>query len=417
MKLIEPFRGLRPLESLARAISAPPYDVVSRTEAKILAAGNPHSFLHVSRAEINLPDEVSATDPLVYKTAQDRLRAMIAAGWLVLEAKPCLYAYRLTMDGRHQLGWVGLASVAAYQSGRIKKHELTRPDKEEDRTRLAEVLQAHAGPVFLLHRPDNGIRQATATGLALAQVMVDITTDDGIGHTLWRLDDVQAMAALVAAYENIDCLYIADGHHRSAAAVRVAQNRAAGTHPPPPEASVNRFLSVVFPADQLRILDYNRVVRDLHGYTADSFLQAMSGHFIIKPSSEPVKPVAKHHFGLYLPDRGWFQLQLDGHFHPRSDTSSPQDRLDVALLDRYVLAPILNIHDPRRDPRIDFVGGIRGMEGLVAHCDGNAMAAGFSLYPPDLEDLMQVADAGQIMPPKSTWFEPKLRDGLIIQTF
>ncbi|MBF0436729.1 MAG: DUF1015 domain-containing protein [Magnetococcales bacterium] len=416
MKIIAPFRGLRPLTALAKAISAPPYDVINRTEAKILAAGNPHSFLHVSRAEINLPDEVSATDPSVYAMARNRLRAMIDAGWLVEDSQPCLYAYRLTMDGRQQLGWVGLASVAAYQSGRIKKHELTRPDKEEDRTRLAEALQAHAGPVFLLHRPDAGIRQATDAALAAAELLYDVTTDDGIGHTLWRVADVRATGDLEAAFERIPCLYIADGHHRSAAAVRVAETRAASTHPPAPESSVNRFLSVVFPADQLRIMDYNRVVRDLHGYTVDSFLQAISGHFIIHPAAQPVKPVAKHHFGLYLPTRGWFQLQLDPRFHPPADTP-PRDCLDVALLDRYLLAPVLNIHDPRRDPRIDFVGGIRGMEGLMAHCDGNGMAAGFSLYPPDLEDLMRVADAGQIMPPKSTWFEPKLRDGLVIQSF
>ncbi|MBF0422772.1 MAG: DUF1015 domain-containing protein [Magnetococcales bacterium] len=416
MTLIQPFRGLRPPPHLAREISAPPYDVISRQEAKELALGHPCSFLHVSRAEINLPDQVTPHDPLVYATAQQRLQRMITSGQLLLEASPCLYFYRLTMAGRQQLGLVAAASVAAYQSGRIKKHEFTRPDKEEDRTRLAESLQAHSGPVFLIHRPSSRIQAAMTSALAVSECLYDFTGDDGIGHTFWRLADRQAMAELVEAFEALPGVYIADGHHRSAAAVRVCEKQWSSPHPPSVDAPVNRFLSVLFPADQVKILDYNRIVRDLHGYSTDDFLEAIRSAFTIQAVSHPVKPEARHHFGLYLRERGWFTLALRPALHPNAEIL-PQERLDVSLLSRHLLEPILGIHDPRRDSRIDFVGGIRGMEGLVTQVHANGMAAGFSLFPPDLEDLMQVADAGEVMPPKSTWFEPKLRDGLIVQPF
>ncbi|MBF0110024.1 MAG: DUF1015 domain-containing protein [Magnetococcales bacterium] len=415
MKLIQPFSGLRPPPALAATLSAPPYDVINRKEAQALAAGHPHSILHVTKAEINLPDEVETGDPRVYQEARRRLDRMISSGLLLREETPSLYLYRLRMAGREQLGLVAAASVAAYRSGRIKKHEFTRPDKEEDRTRLAEALKAHTGPVFLIHRPQPVVGKAIASALATAELLYDFTAADGIGHAFWRVFDPQRILDLVTAFETLDPVYIADGHHRSAAAARVCQSAHNNNpNPPPDEAPVNRFLSVLFPSDQVRIMDYNRVVRDLNGHSPERFLETISQQFRVRPAPSPVRPVAKATFGLYLRQRGWFHLKLDSAFRPAADIP-PQDRLDVSLLSRFLLEPVLGIHDPRRDPRIDFVGGIRGMDGLVAHVEANAMAAGFSLFPTSLEELMQVADANEVMPPKSTWFEPKLRDGLVIQ--
>ncbi|HIJ83516.1 MAG: Uncharacterized conserved protein UCP033563 [Magnetococcales bacterium] len=416
MKLIQPFRGLRPPPELAQAVSAPPYDVINRKEAKVFAAGNPHSFLHVSKAEIDLPEHVESGDPLVYETARRRLESMVRSGFLLADSEPCLYLYRLEMAQRQQLGLVATASVNSYQSGRIKKHEFTRPDKEEDRTRLALSLQAHTGPVFLIHRPNSGVHAATQAAMDGAERLYDFTGGDAIRHTFWRIPDPVRIADLVNAFEALDYVYIADGHHRSAAAVRVCEGRRNQPDPPPWDASVNRFLSVLFPSDQVRILDYNRVVRDLHGYTPESFLDALRTRFFVSPATDPVKPQTKRCFGLYLRQVGWFRLEIKPEVQLSPD-SLPQDRLDVSLLSQHLLEPILGIHDPRRDSRIDFVGGIRGMEGLMNQVDANEMAAGFSLCPTDLEELMLVADADQVMPPKSTWFEPKLRDGLIIQTF
>lgn len=416
MKLIQPFCGLRPPSNLAEKISAPPYDVINRQEARAFAAGNPHSFLHVSKAEINLPQSVPPADPRVYALARQRLDAMVQSGILLTESEPCFYLYRLEMASRQQLGLVAAAAVSAYQSGRIKKHEFTRPDKEEDRTRLAEALQAHSGPVFLIHRPSADITTATQAALEVSECLYDFTGDDGIGHKIWRVAEPNLIQSLVAAFEALECVYIADGHHRSAAAARVCERRHAEPNPPQSDAPINRFLSVLFPANQVKIFDYNRVVRDLHGHTPDSFLSAIGVNFHVSPSDTPVKPTAKRSFGLYLRPLGWFRLQLKEAIQPQAEIL-PQDHLDVSLLARHLLEPILGIHDPRRDTRIDFVGGIRGMEGVMARVDSDEMAAGFSLFPTDMEDLMQVADAGQVMPPKSTWFEPKLRDGLIVQTF
>ncbi|MBF0347012.1 MAG: DUF1015 domain-containing protein [Magnetococcales bacterium] len=415
MKLIQPFRGLRPPPTLAREVSAPPYDVLNRKEAKALAAGNPHSILHVTKAEINLPEEVETGDLRVYEAARQRLQHMVHTGVLLEESQPCLYLYRLEMNGRQQMGLVVAASIAAYQSGRIKKHEFTRPDKEEDRTRLAEALQAHTGPVFLIHRPDPTIASATREALAMSEPLYSFTSADGIGHAFWRISDPGMIARLVDAVETLNAVYIADGHHRSAAAARVCERRHASANPPPADAPVNRFLSVMFPSDQVRILDYNRVVRDLNGHTPETFLAAVGTLFRVTPAAAPVKPTSRHSFGMYLRQRGWYELELNPQIWPSRD-APPQERLDVSLLSHHLLEPLLGIRDPRRDARIDFVGGIRGMEGLAAHVETHAMAVGFSLYPPDLSDLMQVADADQVMPPKSTWFEPKLRDGLIIQT-
>lgn len=416
MKLIQPFRGLRPPVDSAALVSAPPYDVINRKEARALAANNPQSFLHVSKAEIDLPDTIEAFDSRVYETARRRLVAMVASGLLIEESEPCFYLYRLEMDQRQQLGLVATASVAAYLSGRIKKHEFTRPDKEEDRTRLAETLKAHTGPVFLIHRPNPGVHKAVAAALAVADSLYDFTDENGVRHTFWRVPDPILVADLVTAFEALDSVYIADGHHRSAAAVRISEGLRTSPNPPPDEAMVHRFLSVLFPADQVRILDYNRVVRDLNGHTVDGFLDAIRVNFKLIPDTSPVRPTAKRCFGLYLRDRGWYRLELDPKIQPPPG-SPPQENLDVSLLSRYLLEPILGIHDPRRDSRIDFVGGIRGMEGVMARVDAKEMAAGFSLCPTALEEMMKVADAGQVMPPKSTWFEPKLRDGLVIQPF
>ncbi|MBF0454034.1 MAG: DUF1015 domain-containing protein [Magnetococcales bacterium] len=413
MKLIQPFPGWRPQSKLVEQVSAPPYDVLNRQEAAALAKGNPLSFLHVSKAEIDLPDTVSPDDPLVYETAKARFDSLRKENILCQDPSPYLYLYRLIMDGREQLGLVAAASVPAYDSGRIKKHEFTRPAKEDDRTRISEALSAHSGPVFLTYRHTDSIDKIVSDWVSKRDPINDFTASDGIRHTLWVVDNNTVIDSLVEAFESLPSLYVADGHHRSAAASRVAASRRGPTKNQPEEQDYERFLSVIFPDNQMRILDYNRVVADLNGLSTAAFLEAIGKTFTVTPSATPFQPSHPHHFGLYLSGH-WYQLQLP---KEKVDQTDPVARLDVSLLSQYLLEPILNIQDPRRDSRIDFVGGIRGLQGLMDRVDSGEMSAAFSMYPTELSDLMSVADAGKVMPPKSTWFEPKLRDGLVIQTF
>jgi uncharacterized protein (DUF1015 family) len=412
MTLIRPFAGLRPAPGRAADVLAPPYDVLSSVEARVRAAGRPWSFLHISKPEIDLPESLSPYDPAVYAKGAENLARMLKEGVLQRDPLPCYYVYRLQMGSHVQTGLVAAASVPAYDDNRIRKHEYTRPDKEDDRVRQIDALDAQTGPVLLTHRVHAGLRDAVRAASAGAPD-VDVTTDDGVRHVLWVVDQPAQIALLDAAFDpavdgHVDTLYIADGHHRSAAASRVAAQRreAGGTAW---SGACEGFLAVLFQADEVRILDYNRVVRDLNGLSREAFLARVGERFTVTPSNAPVRPSRPGEFGMYLPGQ-WFTLAVDPALMQASD---PVARLDVSLLADHLVEPVLGIHDPRRDQRIDFVGGIRGLEGLVSRVDSGEMAAAFALYPTSLEQLMAVADAGEVMPPKSTWFEPKLADGMV----
>ncbi len=407
MPLIKPFTGLRPVAGREAEVVAPPYDVMNREEAKAMAEGRPWSFLHISRPEIDLPDDTDPYDPAVYAKGRENLGRMIAEGVLARDPRPAYYAYRLTMGDHRQTGIVAAASVAAYDADRIKKHEFTRPVKEDDRVRQIDALDAQTGPVFLVYRADPEVDALLAEVSAGAPDM-DVTAADGVRHELWVIDDPERVARLTAAFERMDALYVADGHHRSAAASRVAVARAAANPGHTGEESYNYFLSVIFPHDQMQILDYNRVVRDLNGLSVEDFLARVAERFDFAQEDAPVRPRAPGEFGMYLDGR-WYRLRLRDAL--RSD--DPVRGLDVSLLADNLIEPVLGIADPRRDERIDFVGGIRGLGELERRVDSGDWALAFSLYPTAIDALMAVADAGEVMPPKSTWFEPKLADGLV----
>jgi uncharacterized protein (DUF1015 family) len=408
MPLIKAFRGLRPVASRAAEVVAPPYDVVSAAEARELVAGRPWSFLHISRPEVDLPQDVDPYAPEVYAKAAENLQHMLAEGVLVRDPSDCYYVYRLTMGEHVQTGLVAAASVAAYDVDRIRKHEFTRPVKEDDRVRQIEALNAQTGPVFLVYRAERSV-DSLLSQVAGTVPDVDVTAGDGVKHQLWVVDDSEVIERLTESFDAMDALYVADGHHRSAAASRVAgaRNRSAGHHRA--EESHDYFLSVVFPHDQMQILDYNRLIRDLRGESVEEFLAHLEARFQVEPSEQPVRPARSAEFGMYL-DGGWYRLVLDPERVPWDD---PVARLDVSLLANELIQPLLGIKDPRRDDRIDFVGGIRGLRELERRVDSGDWAVAFSLYPTRMEDLMAVADAGEVMPPKSTWFEPKLADGLV----
>ncbi len=408
MSLIRPFTGLRPAPSRAAEIAAPPYDVLSTDEARVRAAGKPWSFLHISKPEIDLP---AGTDPYaaeVYAKAAENLNKMLAEGVLVRDKEPCYYAYRLIMGSHSQTGLVAAASVGDYNTNRIRKHEFTRPDKEDDRVRQIDALNAQTGPVLLAY-PAAPHVDAALERASRGAPDADVTADDGIRHTLWVIRDKATLGQLTAAFDAMHALYIADGHHRSAAASRVAATRRAANPAHNGEKSYNRFLSVIFPHHQMKIMDYNRVMADLNGMGEAKFLQRIGENFLVQPSAVPVKPSKPGEFGLYLPAQ-WHRLQIRADLIPAND---PVARLDVSLLQNYLIAPVLGINDPRRDKRIDFVGGIRGLAELERRINSGEMAAAFSLCATRMEDLMAVADANEVMPPKSTWFEPKLADGMV----
>ena len=402
MSLIRPFRGLRPAAGRAAEVIAPPYDVMNTAEARAMVAGRPLSFLHVSRPEVDLPENTDPYADAVYAKGAENLRRLIADGVLRQDAAPCYYAYRLVMDGRAQVGVVVAASVSAYDENRIRRHEFTRPDKENDRVRHVDTSNAQTGPVFLVHRADaalDGVLARAASGEPAA----DVTAADGVRHTLWVIDAPADIAAITAAADAQGVLYIADGHHRSAAASRVAAARGGD-----PNAEHHFFLAVSFPHDQVKILDYNRLLTDLNGLEPDALLARIGEHFECQLTAGQARPATANEFGMYL--RGhWYRLTLK----PGRVPNDPVGRLDVSLLHHYLIEPVLGVSDPRRDKRIDFVGGIRGLGELERRVDSGEMAVAFALYATSLEDLMAVADAGQVMPPKSTWFEPKLADGMV----
>lgn len=408
MHLIRPFTGLRPAPSRAHDVAAPPYDVLSTEEARVRAAGKPWSFLHISKPEIDLPVGTDPYAPEVYAKAAENLRKMLAEGILARDTAPCYYVYRLTMGAHIQTGLVAAASVSDYDSNRIRKHEFTRPDKEDDRVRQIDALNAQTGPVLLAY-PAAAEVDAILAQASDAAPDAEVTAEDGILHSLWVIRDHSTLAHLTAAFDAMPALYIADGHHRSAAASRVATARRADNPLHTGEESYNFFLSVIFPHHQMKIMDYNRVVIDLNGLNTADFLRQVGENFSIEASAASVKPGKPREFGLYLPGQ-WYRLEIRQDLVPFDD---PVARLDVSLLQNNLIAPILGINDPRRDKRIDFVGGIRGLAELEKRVDSGEMAAALALFPTSMEDLMAVADAGEVMPPKSTWFEPKLADGLV----
>ena len=408
MHLIHPFAGLRPAPGRAMDVAAPPYDVLSTAEARERAAGHPWSFLHISKPEIDLPPETNPYAAEVYAKAAENLKKLLDSGILKRDVAPCYYVYQLTMGTHAQTGLVAAASVADYDSNRIRKHEFTRPDKEDDRVRQIDALNAQTGPVLLAYPNAPEVDEILAQA-SEATPDADVTAIDGIRHTLWIIGDSATIEKLTAAFDAMPALYIADGHHRSAAASRVANARRAANDAHCGAENYNFFLSVIFPHHRMKIMDYNRVVKDLNGLSAMSFLARVAEKFTLEITSGQVKPARHGEFGMYLAGV-WHRLSIRPELIPQHD---PVARLDVSLLQNHLIAPALGITDPRRDKRIDFVGGIRGLEELEKRVDSGEMAVAFALFPTGMEDLMAVADAGEVMPPKSTWFEPKLADGLV----
>ncbi|MCG6976483.1 MAG: DUF1015 family protein [Acidiferrobacterales bacterium] len=408
MSLIRPFRGLRPAAGRADDVVAPPYDVLNTEEARARAQGRPYSFLHISKPEIDLPKGTDPYAPEVYEKGRENFQRMIEEGVLVRDEAPCYYFYRLVMGEHVQTGLVVVGSVADYDSNRIRKHEFTRPDKEDDRVRQIDALNAQTGPVFLTYRHSDVI-DAIASKVTAGAPDVDVTADDDVRHTIWVCSDAGDIDTITDTFNAMECIYIADGHHRSAAASRVAAARKAANPDHTGTEDYNYFLSVVFPDNQMQILDYNRVVTDLNGLSEAAFLGEVKSAFEVTESANPVKPQAAAEFGMYLNGK-WYKLSIRPELIPDDD---PVARLDVSLLADNLIDPILGISDPRRDKRIDFVGGIRGLKELERRVNSGEMAVAFSLYPTSMDQLMDVADAGEVMPPKSTWFEPKLADGLV----
>ncbi len=408
MSLIRPFAGLRPATGRAADVAAPPYDVLNSSEARARAEGRPWSFLHISKPEIDLPEGTDPYDASVYAKGKENFDRMIAEGVLKQDTLPCYYFYRLIMGDHQQIGLVAAASVPDYDTNRIRKHEFTRPDKEDDRVRQVDTLNAQTGPVFLTYR-HNATIDALVAKVTATEPEFDITADDGVQHAIWPVCDEEEINTITETFDAMPAIYIADGHHRSAAASRVAAMRKEANPNHTGEEPYNYFLSVIFPDDQMMILDYNRVITDLNGLSKDELLQKVGEHFTVSEEGAAVKPQANQEFGMYL-DRKWYRLQINADRVPADD---PVGQLDVSLLANNLIDPILGISDPRRDKRIDFVGGIRGLQELERRVDSGEMAVAFSLYPTKMEQLMAVADADEVMPPKSTWFEPKLADGLV----
>ncbi len=402
MTLIKPFRALRPAPGRAADVLAPPYDVLSSAEARERAAGKPWSFLHVSKAEIDLPAATDPYDATVYAKAGENLQHMVDAGVLMREPKPCYYAYRLTWQGHVETGFAAVASVAAYAKNRIRKHELTTVAKEDDRVRQIEAVKAQTGPVMLAY-PTAPQVDALLARATTGTPDVDVTADDAVRHQLWVIADDADIAALTSAIDALPALYIADGHHRSAAAERIAKARGS-------DGSHSYFLAVLLPQKEMTILDYNRVLRDLNGHTPDALLTEIEKRYTIAPSDHEVRPQSASEVGMVLGGR-WYRLTLRPEFLKKAD--DPVARLPVTLLARNIVEPIFNVTDPRRDKRIDFVGGGRGLGELQRLVASGQAAVAFALYPTQMSDLMAVADADEIMPPKSTWFEPKLADGMV----
>lgn len=410
MSTFRPFRAYRPTPEHAAEVAAKPYDVLNSDEARAEVAGHPLSFLHVGKPEVDLDPSLSLYDPQVYAKGRENLMSLITQGVLVEDPRPSVYLYAQTMGEHTQYGLVGCAAVEEYWNDTIKKHEHTRKDKEEDRCNHVRVTNAHSGPIFLTY-PDLPAIDAIVDRIKSQPPVSDLVASDGIRHQSWVIDTPDDVNALQELFRTqVPTLYVADGHHRSAAAAIVGRERAQANPHHRGDEEYNFFLAVYFPASQLRIMDYNRVVRDLLGRTPAAFLEALAPVMDVEPASQPVHPSAKGEVGCYL-DGAWYRLRFKAALLANPD---PVERLDVSLLQKQVLDPLLGIDDPRTNKRIDFVGGIRGLGELERRVNSGEMAVAFSMYPTSIEELISIADAGQIMPPKSTWFEPKLRDGLFV---
>lgn len=402
MITISPFKALRPEPQFAKQVASRPYDVLSAKEAKVEAEGNPYSFLHITRSEIDLPANTDAHSKEAYEKAKENLDAFISRPILFSESKPCYYIYQLTMNGRNQTGLVCCSSVQDYEIGLIKKHEFTRPEKELDRINHIKTTGAQTGNVFLAFRDVDELNEIMEKWKTDKSAVYNFTADDTVQHTVWVISDEKLIGKITEIFKTeVDCTYIADGHHRVASAAKVkyqlSDNEEAG-----------HFLSTLFPASQLKIMDYNRVVRDLNGLNYQEFLDKLNKSFSVDKVSEAYAPDAAHNFGMFLNGQ-WYKLTaLDGTF-----SNDPIGILDVTILQNNILEPVLGIKDQRTDTRIDFVGGIRGLSELEKRVESGEMAIAFSIYPVSIQQLFDIADSNNVMPPKSTWFEPKLRDGLL----
>lgn len=411
MAIIKPFKAYRPKPELADKVAALPYDVMNSDEARNIVKDNPYSFLHVDKAEIDLDPNVDVHDKKVYERARDNLQAMIHDDILIRDKSNSYYIYKQVMDGRSQVGLVACTSIDDYLNNTIKKHEHTIPVKEEDRINHVDYTDANTGPIFLTYKKNDKINKLIANWMDLKTPEYDFVSEDDISHIVWVIDDKLVIEELTSIFNNIDSVYIADGHHRSASAVNVGLKRRREFPDYDGSEEFNFFLSVLFPDEDIYIMDYNRVVKDLNELSKDSFLQMIAENFEIKAQdiANSFKPQERHVFGMFL-DKTWYELRAkDGIFNPHD----PVERLDISILQNNILDPILGIEDPRIDSRIDFVGGLRGMSELERRVSSD-MKVAFSLYPTSIDDLISISDAGKVMPPKSTWFEPKLRSGLFI---
>ncbi|MDD4564546.1 MAG: DUF1015 family protein [Eubacteriales bacterium] len=410
MAIIKPFRAIRPKKEYAEQVISLPYDVMSREEASRMAEGNPYSFLHICRSEIDLPHIEDPYSDQVYSRARKNINDFLTNEILIRDEKSYLYVYRQTMDGRTQTGIVGCASIDDYLNNIIKKHEFTRVEKEQDRIRHFDRCNMNTEPVFLTYRNDKRLQILIEDWVRRNEPEYDFMTKDGVGHSLWTITDESVIASLTSLFREIESMYIADGHHRSASAVKVGQKRRDEHKGYTGEEEFNFFMAVIFPDSELKIFDYNRVVKDLHGLSNETFLSKASEKFEIEQlGADKYRPEAKHIFGMYLENR-WYKLTAKTEIVCEEDVIKC---LDVSILQDHLLKPILGIEDPRTDKRIDFVGGIRGLEELERRVQ-NDMAVAFALYPVLISDLLAVSDKGMVMPPKSTWFEPKLGSGLFM---
>ena len=398
MSIVIPFKALRPQPQFAQKVASRPYDVLNSLEAKIEARGNPHSFLHITKSEIDLPESTDIHSAEVYERAKQNLDAFIQRGVLFKEDKACFYIYELVMNGRSQTGLVGVSSIDDYEKGVIKKHEFTRPEKELDRINHIKTTRAQTGNVFLAYRNVEDIDAIINKWTSTHDPVYDFAADDGINHRIWVINSDQVTTSLTQLFkEKVPATYIADGHHRAASAAKTRL-----------QTEEHYFLTTLFPANELKILDYNRVVKDLNGHTAEEFLLKLKEKFDIQQVKESFAPSKLHEFGMYL-NHKWYKLTAKNDTY----TDDPIGVLDVSVLSENVLNKLLGIADQRTDKRVDFVGGIRGLRELEKRVNSGEMAVAFSLYPVSIEQLFDIADSGNVMPPKSTWFEPKLRDGLL----
>ncbi len=406
--VVKAFKGIRPVEELASKIAALPYDVMNSEEAREMVKGNPHSFLHVDRAEIDLDPSVDVHDKKVYEKARANLDKMISDGEYIQDNQPCLYIYRQIMNGRAQTGLVFCASIDDYINNNIKKHEFTRADKELDRINHVDYCDANTGPIFLTYKEDD-VASEVIKAWCKRKPIYDFTSEDGISHIVWVIDNEIIVNEIIALFKDVNAFYIADGHHRSASAVKVGLKRREANPNYTGEEEFNYFLAVAFPDNDLMVMDYNRVVKDTNGLTKEQLMERLKEKFVVTKSDVQVKPSKKHTFGMFI-DEEWYLLEAREGIYNKED---PIDSLDVAILQNNVLTPILGIEDVRTSDRIDFIGGIRGINELERRVHKD-MKIAFSMYPTEVSDIMNVADIGEVMPPKSTWFEPKLRSGLFV---